>query len=101
VRAVSARVKGFDVILRLSDGTFIERDFSLVRGGVLDRIHRKNGLDPRVRIARGALIWPGEIDFDLDTIVWGYPRRGRRPIKRAMIGEQGTLIPSPIVRELA
>jgi hypothetical protein len=101
MRAVSVRVQGLSVILCLDDGSYIERDFSLVRGGTLDHIHGKDGLDRRVRISHNALVWPGEIDFGLDTIVWGYPRgRRRRPLKRAMIGAQGALIPSPLVREL-
>jgi hypothetical protein len=101
MRVISARTQGLSVILRLDDGSCIERDFSLVRGGTLDRIHTKGGLDRRVRIAHNALVWHGEIDFGLDTIVWGFPRvQRRRPLKRAMIGAQGALIPSPLVREL-
>jgi hypothetical protein len=104
MRAISARVEGYSVVLELSDGTSVERDFSLVRGGELDRIHRRDGLglDRRVRIKHGALVWPGEIDFGLDTILWGWPRpRGGRPLRRAIVGCRGTIAPAPIVRSLA
>jgi hypothetical protein len=101
MRAVSASVEGSSVILRLSNGTTIERDFSLVRGPATACIHRARGLDPRVRIAHGALVWPGEIDFELDNIIWGWPRpRGGRPLRRALVGSAGMLIPAPLVREV-
>jgi len=85
----------------LSDGTTVERDFSFVRGGVLDRLWRHDRLDPRVRVMRGGLTWPNAIDFELDLILWGWPRsRARRPLERALVGCDGALIPAPLVQDL-
>jgi hypothetical protein len=102
LRAVAARVEDFSVILQLSDGTTVERDFSFVREGVCARLWRGDRLDPRVRIRHGvSLTWPNEIDFELDLILWGWPRsRARRPLARALVGCGGSLIPAPIVRDL-
>jgi hypothetical protein len=103
LHAVAARVEDFSVMLRLSDGTTVERDFSFVRDGVCARLWRGDRLDKRVRIAHGgkALAWPHEIDFELDLILWGWPRsRRRRPLARALVGSAGSLIPAPIVRDL-
>lgn len=101
MHAVSVRVDEFAVVIVLDDGSKIERDFSLVRGPAVDRIHRVGGLDRRVRIAHGALVWPGDVDFELDNIIWGWPRpRGGRPMRRAMVGAGGGLIPAPIVRSV-
>jgi hypothetical protein len=48
-----------------------------------------------------ALTWPNELDFELDLILWGWPRsRARRPLARALVGSAGALIPAPIVRDL-
>lgn len=99
MRAISARVKNLSVFLKLNDGSVVERDFSLCRGPALDRIHRGNRLDPRVRIRDGRLSWPHEIDFELDLILWGWPHTKRgRPLKRAVVGCGGSLIPAPIVK---
>lgn len=101
MHVISVRVDGYSVILKLSDGSSVERDFSLVRGPALDRIRRRDGLDPRVRVKRGALIWPGEIDFELDLILWGWPRsKGKRPLRRAIVGCEGALAPAPVVNRL-
>jgi len=101
MHVVAARVDGYSVILKLSDGSCVERDFSLVRGPALNRIRHRDGLDSRVRVQHGALVWPGEIDFELDLILWGWPKsRGRRPLRRALVGCYGTLAPAPIVSRL-
>ena len=107
LHVVAARVAGFSVMLRLSDGSTVERDFSFVREGVCARLWRGDRLDPRVRVSHGgmALTWPNEIDFELDLILWGWPRsrartRARRPLARALVGSAGALIPAPIVRDL-
>lgn len=103
LHVVAARTKGFSVMLRLSDGTTVERDFSLVRGGIFERLWRGDRLDPRVRVVHGGrgLTWPREIDFEMANILWGWPRsRARRPLARALVGSAGALIPAPIVRDI-
>jgi hypothetical protein len=100
LRAVSVAVDGPYVVLRLSDGTHVLRDFSLVRGPALDAIHSRRGcLKAGVRIDGSRLVWKGDIDFELALILWGYPRGRRvRPLQRALVGAGGTLIPAPLVR---
>jgi hypothetical protein len=51
-------------------------------------------------MSRGELAWPGDIDFDLDVVVWGGNQRRRRPIKRAVVSCGGTLVPAPWVNEI-
>ena len=91
-------MEGYSVVLRLSNGTSIERDFSTVkfRGPLARRFHRRGGISKHVRIKGAALAWPGGIDFELNNIVWGYPRpKGGQPLRRAIVGEAATLIPAP------
>lgn len=100
---IKARVIGYVVELTMSDGYVIERDFSFVDGPAFKKWRRDpNGIDPRVRIWNDLLTWPGEIDFELDNIVWGWPRpRRRRPIKRALPVYGGQLVPVSWVRAAA
>jgi len=99
--ATKARVNGYIVELTMSDGSIIERDFTFVNGPAFKKWRRDpNGIDRRVRLTRGELAWPGDIDFDIDTIVWGGSRRRRRPIKRAVVTYGGILVPAPWVKEI-
>jgi hypothetical protein len=100
IYAVKARVVGYVVELTMSDGSVIERDFTFVDGPAFRKWRRDpNGIDPRVRLGDGELAWPGDIDFNLDTVIWGGSRRSR-PLPRAVVGVRGILIPAPWVSEL-
>jgi hypothetical protein len=100
LKPVDARVDGFVVLLTMSDGSTIERDFVLVSGPAFKRWKRATGIDPRVRLGDGEIYWPGDIDFSLDTVVWGDPNeKRRRPLKRAAV-VPGGLMPAPWVRDV-
>jgi hypothetical protein len=85
----------------MSDGSTVERDFTFVDGPAFKKWRRDpNGIDRRVRMVGGALAWPGDIDFDLEVVVWGGNQRRRRPIKRAVVSYGGILVPAPWVNEI-
>jgi len=99
--ATRARVNGYVVELTLSDGSIIERDFTFVDGPAFKKWRRDpHGIDRRVHVGNGELAWPGDIDFDLDTVVWGADRRRKRPIQRAVMSYGGILVPAPWVNKI-
>lgn len=105
LRIVGARaLDGYVVRFRLSDGTFIERDFARVvaSGPVFERMRDDRAVFRRVRVLGGGdgVAWPGRrgegplgvVDFSGDSVLWGRcPWMGgrRRPLKRALIGAGG------------
>lgn len=96
---VGARVLGrygWIVRFRLDDGTCVDRDFSLVRGGVLDFVREDRRKFRRIGIVDGCPAWRGRdgrlIDLCPDAILRGGAGRGR-PARFAIIGAGGTLIP--------
>jgi len=63
---------GFRVRLRLSDGSFVERGLRrVVRGGVFEPLRQNYDLFRRVRVRQGVLTWPGGVDLDPETVIWG------------------------------
>lgn len=65
------------VRLTLTDGDVVERDLSaLLWGSVFERLRLDDALFRQVAVRRGTLEWPGDVDFDPDTLIWG----GARPI---------------------
>lgn len=77
---VKARVLHDRVVeYTLTDGRKIQRDFSLIRGGVFDS---KKWAAPRnfakARVVGGDPCWPGELDFCPDVVLRG-GLRGRVP----------------------
>lgn len=100
-RAVKARVDGYVVELTLSDGSIIERDFTFVDGPAFKKWRRDPiGIDPRVEIWNDVLHWPSDVDFGLDSLVWGQDRKRRRPIKRALPVYGGELVPVTWVKDV-
>ena len=87
---------GWIVRFSLDDGTCVDRDFSLVRGGELDFIRKDRRKFRRIRIVDGCPAWRGRdgrlIDLCPDAILRGGIRRGR-PAGFAIVGPGGTLIP--------
>jgi len=80
MKLVRARVLHDRVVeYTLSDGRKIQRDFSLVRGGVFNS---KKWTDPKnfakARVKAGEPSWPGELDFCSDVILRG-GLKGRVP----------------------
>lgn len=87
----------FAVRFTLSDGTSIERDFALLPPeGVFRPMMTSQRIFRRVRIVMGVPTWPGGVDFCPDVVLWGGlpPKRPRRPLKSAMLGAHGSLIPT-------
>jgi hypothetical protein len=102
LKAVKARVDGFIVLLTMSDGSIIERDFVFLNLPSCKHWKRPTGLDRRVRLNAYELSWPGDIDFSVDMVVWGTPdelKRRRRPLQRAAV-VPGGLMPAPWVRDV-
>ncbi len=65
-------LSGFRVRLRLSDGTVVERGLRrVIRGGVFEPLRRDYDLFRRVRVRHGVLTWPGNVDIDPETVIWG------------------------------
>ena len=91
VKATVPRGYGYIVQLHLSDGSIVERDFSLLRGGVFDPILKSRKLFKRIAVRKGQLGWPGEVDLCSDAVLRGKIGTGR-PAKFAIVGSRGNLI---------
>lgn len=92
MKITRARVfDGYIVRFHLSDGTYVDRDFAFVRGGVFDPIMKDRKLFAKIRVLDGYPSWPGEVDLCPDAILRGGLSH-RRPAKFAIIGPRGTLI---------
>ena len=66
------------VRFRLSDGRDIDRDFSLVEGGVFTETWNDPKKFRKVFVAGGSPSWPGELDFCPDVVLRG-GLKGRVP----------------------
>jgi hypothetical protein len=86
--------------LRLSDGSLVERDFSLFTGGVFKRFAEPRYF-ARVRLVHGVLTWPGPkgwnehqvVDLSPDDVIWGVcpaPATTRKPPATMVVGKGGT-----------
>ena len=82
---------GYIVRFHLSDGTYVDRDFAFVRGGVFDPIMKDRRLFSKIKVRDGYPSWPGEVDLCPNAILRGGLGRGR-PAKFAIVGARGTLI---------
>lgn len=60
--------------LLLTDGTTIERDVSnLLTGPVFEAIRRDPKLFSEVRVERGTVVWPGDVDLCPDVVIGNGP----------------------------
>lgn len=92
MKIISAKVfDGYIVRFHLDDGTYVDRDFAFVRGGVFDPIMRDRRLFAKIAVKDGYPSWPGEVDLCPDAVLRGGLGRGR-PAKFAIMGPRGTLI---------
>ena len=67
-------LSGYRLQLTLTDGSIVERDVKdLLLGPVFESIRRDPELFRQVKVERGTLCWPGDIDLCPDTILWGGP----------------------------
>ena len=82
-------MEGFWVRLTLSDGTEIDRGLGdLLRGPVFEEITADDAIFRRLRVRRGTLEWPGDIDLDAAVLIWNGPRPrdpGARPASRLVL----------------
>lgn len=90
LRITGARSMGdFWVRLTLSDGTEVERNVrDLLRGPVFESIVSDRDKFARLRVRRGTLEWPGDIDLDAAVLLWNGPRphdAAARPKERLVL----------------
>ena len=92
MQIVRAKVfDGYIVRFHLDDGTYVDRDFAFVSGGVFKPIMRNRKLFSKISVKGGYPSWPGEVDLCPDAVLRGKIGRGK-PAKFAIIGPRGTLI---------
>lgn len=91
MRATVLHDYGYVVRFHLDNGTHVDRDFSLVRGGVFEPIMRDRKLFKKIRVRDGHPSWPNDVDLCPDAVLRGGLGRGQ-PAKFAIIGSRGTLI---------
>jgi hypothetical protein len=67
-------LEGYRVRLTLTNGDVVERDLDgLIWGPVFEPLRRDPALFRAVSVEAGTLTWPGDLDFDPDTLIWGGP----------------------------
>jgi hypothetical protein len=67
-------LSGYRLQLTLTDGSIVERDVKdLLLGPVFESIRRNPELFRQVKVERGTLCWPGDVDLCPDTILWNGP----------------------------
>jgi Protein of unknown function (DUF2442) len=73
LRIRSARaLDGYRVRLTLTNGDTVERDLTdIIWGPVFEPLIRDYARFRQVQVEAGTLTWPGELDFDPDTLIWG------------------------------
>jgi len=63
------------VRLTLTNGDVVERDLSaLLWGPVFEPLRSDANRSRQLTVSGGTLVWPGDLDFDPDTLIWGGPR---------------------------
>lgn len=100
MKIVKAKVL-VDHIVRfhLDNGTYVDRDFSLLSGEVFDPIWKDPKKFKQVRVVGGCPTWPGEVDFCPDAVLRGGFGR-KQPVRFALIGRGGSLHSGKGVRQL-
>jgi hypothetical protein len=100
VKIVKAKVL-VDHIVRfnLDNGTYVDRDFSMLSGEVFDSIWKDPKKFKKVRVIGGCPTWPNDVDFCPDAVLWG--RFGKKqPARFALIGRGGSLHSGRGVKQL-
>ena len=71
----AAPIADHRVRLTLTNGDVVERDLTaLLWGPVFEPLRSDANRFRQVTVSGGTLVWPGDLDFDPDTIIWGGPR---------------------------
>jgi hypothetical protein len=73
LRIKSARaLDDYRVSLTLTDGETVERDLrALLWGPVFQPLLDDYDRFRQLGVEAGTLVWPGDLDFDPDTLIWG------------------------------
>ena len=62
----------YRVRLTLTDGDTVERDLTdIIWGPVFQPLLDNYAQFRLVQVEAGTLTWPGDLDFDPDTLIWG------------------------------
>jgi hypothetical protein len=73
-------LSGYQLRLTLTDGSIVERDVEdLLRGPIFETIRHDPDLFRQVKVERGTLTWPGNVDLCPDTILWNGPPPNGEP----------------------
>jgi hypothetical protein len=68
-------IKDYRIQLTLTNGDIVERDLQAVLWGpVFAELRADPGKFQKIRVAHGTIVWPGNLDFDPETIIWGRDR---------------------------
>ncbi len=71
IRSVRA-LDDYRVRLTLTNGDSVERDLTdMIWGPVFEPLRAEYARFRQVRVEAGTLTWPGDLDFDPDTLIWG------------------------------
>ncbi len=71
----AAPTTGHRVRLTLTNGDVVERDLgALLWGPAFESLRSDTNRFRELSVSGGTLVWPGDLDFDPDTIIWGGPR---------------------------
>jgi hypothetical protein len=62
----------YRVRLTLTNGDTVERDLTdIIWGPVFQPLLDDYARFRQVHVEAGTLVWPGDLDFDPDTLIWG------------------------------
>jgi hypothetical protein len=75
LRIRSARaLEDYRVRLTLTNGDTVERDLAdIIWGPVFQPLLDDYARFRQIQVEAGTLTWPGDLDFDPDTLIWGGP----------------------------
>jgi hypothetical protein len=64
----------YRVRLTLTNGDVVERDLdALIWGPVFEPLRRDYALFRAASVEAGTVVWPGDLDFDPNVLIWGGP----------------------------
>ena len=90
----AAPITDYRVRLTLTDGDVVERDLgALLWGPVFEPLRSDPDRFREVTVSGGTLVWPGNLDLDPDTLIWGGARPAdpnARPPRFLAIQRRGT-----------
>jgi hypothetical protein len=68
-------IQGYRVQLTLTNGDVVERDLEAVLWGpVFAELRADLSKFQKIRVSNGTIMWPGNLDFDPETVIWGRNR---------------------------